>query len=302
MCCHTTESGKTRVSYIIATRNRADFLDRALQNVRAFIAPEDELIVIDGMSTDHTAEVIKKHGDIISVFESSPDCGEAHALNKGILKSRGEVIKFITDDDYFYPQAMNQAVSVMLSHANIDALQCGGVMYRIDPGTNAERFHTYFCKVGPAGQLPVAGVGLFLRRAAIPRVGLLDAQCRFPDTDYHSRLVSCGVNFKYLNVKLFRHTLRLHSGEYRFPGRNLAESVRAHLLETMELPGGESLVFLMNFGLLLGRHTVGRWFIRLLAFIARPLQTLGLMFFKGRRRISGESNSLVEPVWDGSLS
>ena len=45
-----------RVSYIITTRNRASFLDKALENVREFITPEDELIITDGGSTDDGAD------------------------------------------------------------------------------------------------------------------------------------------------------------------------------------------------------------------------------------------------------
>src|SRR5712692_3457942 len=98
-----------RVSYILTTRNRAPFLDKALANVREYITPEDELIVIDGASTDDTAEVIEKHGDIVSVFQSEPDYGEAHGFNKGILLSRGQIIKILSDDDYLYPDAVRFA-------------------------------------------------------------------------------------------------------------------------------------------------------------------------------------------------
>ena len=48
----TVSKSPPRVTYIIATRNRASHLDRALDNVAEYLAPEDELILIDGQSTD----------------------------------------------------------------------------------------------------------------------------------------------------------------------------------------------------------------------------------------------------------
>src|SRR5439155_11758122 len=82
-----------RVSYVLSTRNRADLLDRALAGARELVGREDELIVVDGGSTDRTAAVVEAHADIVSVFLSEPDTGEAHGLNRGLLRARGRFIK-----------------------------------------------------------------------------------------------------------------------------------------------------------------------------------------------------------------
>jgi len=88
-----TESSKpVRVSYLLATRNRAPFVEKVLANVREFLTPEDELIIIDGASTDHTAQLVDAHRDVVTRFVSEPDCGEAHAFNKGMLLARGRYI------------------------------------------------------------------------------------------------------------------------------------------------------------------------------------------------------------------
>src|SRR5260221_10678427 len=92
-----------RVSYLITTRNRALFLERTLANIREFLTSADELIIVDGASTDHTSEVVDRNRDIITHFISEPDFGEAHGFNKAVLLSRGWWVKFISDDDYIYP-------------------------------------------------------------------------------------------------------------------------------------------------------------------------------------------------------
>jgi len=93
-----------RISYIFSTKNRAAFLEKALDNCRKFLEPEDELIVIDGASQDNTREVVKKNADIIDVFVSEPDLSGAHASNKAFLLARGRYIKPLPDDDdYIHP-------------------------------------------------------------------------------------------------------------------------------------------------------------------------------------------------------
>jgi glycosyltransferase involved in cell wall biosynthesis len=273
-----------------------------LQNVREFVTPQDEVIVIDGASTDETSQVIKKHADIIDVFESEPDAGEAHGLNKGILKSRGQIIKFLSDDDYFYPQAMRQAVSVLESHPDIEALQCGGVMYRIDPATGKEKYHFTFWKRPEQASLPPVGLGLFLRRSLIPRVGLLDTDCRFVDLDYHARLLLLRVNFRYLNVKLFRHTLHLHSGRYRFPDRVRVEETRFNLMKSAALPGGKSLLTLVQLAVTLQGHTLGRVIIKALAAVLPLPWRAWAAWNRTWRRIGPLEKPPSDAEWDGTLS
>src|SRR5712671_2972160 len=200
-----------RVSYIITTRNRASFLDKALENVREFITPEDELIVTDGGSTDETPEVIRKHKDIVTLFISEPDYGEAHGYNKGILESRGRYIKVITDDDYFFPEAMKQSIEVMEKHPELDAVLCGGEEQHFDPDTNEFRLTRY-------QQLPqtrsltddvdnvsiyvTCGIGLILTRRVISRLGLFDTSFHAVDREYLAKMVTAKIDFRYLNLKL----------------------------------------------------------------------------------------------------
>lgn len=260
-----------RVSYIISTRNRAEYLDRTLLNVREFITPEDELLIMDGASTDGTAEVVGRHGDIVTCFRSEPDCGEAHGFNKGLLLARGEIIKVLTDDDYIYPEAMRQAIAVMEAHGDVDAMICGGELVEHDAATGEERIVGY-------GWLPPSmrlsgnimgvtyvkcGVGLFLRRRVLGRVGLFDTTFRCVDTEYMGRLVLCGVNFQYLDLKLYRHTTWSHSGYNRqsetvrdwlrvrlragawnelMDRRKFSPSQVGEVLGLKDLPGGDTLM------------------------------------------------------------
>lgn len=210
-----------RTSYVISTRNRAEYLEQTLQNVREFLGPEDELIVVDGGSTDATAAVIDRYRRVVTKFSSEFDCGEAHGLNRGMLMASGRLIKVLTDDDYVYPEAMRRAVAVMDDDGSLDAVLGGGELCRIDPETGQ-------CRVVAYSRLPQGhslrggvrevfhyvgcGLGLLLRRSALARVGLFDTSFRAIDTEYLARLVTSRINCRYLDVKLYRHITRPHSG------------------------------------------------------------------------------------------
>jgi hypothetical protein len=176
----------------------------------------------------------------------------------------------------------------------------------IDPATGEERYFARFWK-GPNDVAPPAvGLGLFVRRSIIPQVGLLDTNCRFIDLDYHARLLLLlREKFRYLNVKLFRHTLRLHSGRYRFPDRVQVEEARFTLLSSSVSPGGESLLFLAYLEVRMWRYVLGRVIIKALVLVLRLPEAASTALVRACRALRG-SKPLEKPPseaeWDGMLS
>ncbi len=211
-----------RMSFILVTYNRASDLEKALNNIREFITSSDELIVIDGGSSDSTLNVLGKNSDIISYFESEKDFGIVHALNKGILRSHGRYLMNLTDDDYFYPDGIHKAINVMEENPEIDALLCGGEWYKETEVSGPKLIGYQYL---PEGKILAADIrnclvkittGFFLlRHEIISRVGLFDTSIQASDTEYSSRLIINKMNFKYLNVKIFRHISSPNSSENR---------------------------------------------------------------------------------------
>jgi len=214
-----------RVSYILTSFNRAGFLKTALQNIREYITGSDELIIVDGGSTDSTGELVRVNNDIVSTFISEPDIGEAHAYNKGLLISKGKYIKFLTDDDYFYPEAMRKSIIALEGHPEFDALQCGGEHFCYDSQSGKLKF-CGFSWLSPEIRLKesvsnlflrsnniVCGAGLWLTKGAVSKIGLFDTSYVCIDASYLAKLVAHpNVNIKFFSIKLYRHNYYLHSG------------------------------------------------------------------------------------------
>ncbi len=78
-------------------------MGQAIESVLGQTYPEIELIVIDGDSQDESLEVIRRYAEKIAYWVSEPDCGQSHAINKGFARATGEIITFLSSDDYYLP-------------------------------------------------------------------------------------------------------------------------------------------------------------------------------------------------------
>jgi glycosyltransferase involved in cell wall biosynthesis len=322
---------KIRVSYILTTKNRARFLDTALAGLTELVEDRDEVIVVDGASTDDTPDVVERHRDLVDLFISEEDTGEAHGFNRGLLVARGEFIKLLTDDDVVFADGMRRVIELLEEHPEVDAVVCGGEQWTLDEGSGELELMGYhhLPEHTSLAEDPLqlfrtvqCGVGLVLRRRILARVGLLDSSYRAVDTELMFRMIDHGVNFKYLNVKLFRHNALPHSGMHiveechRDRLRVLARSGRWDALMNEHSFSPELIAQVLG----LDRQTRGRsmmiatlelerlrrsrfgWLLSPLAGLIRIVGAVGRRItLPFRRRTELESLRTTEPDWDGAF-
>jgi glycosyltransferase involved in cell wall biosynthesis len=91
-----------RISVVIATKDRAAYVERALASLASQVgAPPFEVIVVDNGSSDDTKGVVERaagRGDvaIAYLFEGEPNRGKAR--NRGIRAAQGTIVAFCDDD------------------------------------------------------------------------------------------------------------------------------------------------------------------------------------------------------------
>lgn len=90
-----------KISVITVAYNSANTLGDTLQSVAAQNYPVVEHILIDGASTDGTAEIVDRYGDHLAKYLSETDLGIYDAMNKGLSLATGDVIGFLNSDDMF---------------------------------------------------------------------------------------------------------------------------------------------------------------------------------------------------------
>jgi glycosyltransferase involved in cell wall biosynthesis len=97
-----------KISIVTPSFNQAYFLEETIQSVLEQTYPNLEYIVIDGGSTDGSAEIIKRYEKWLHYWVSEPDRGQSHALNKGFLKSTGELLGWLNSDDLYTEGALQR--------------------------------------------------------------------------------------------------------------------------------------------------------------------------------------------------
>lgn len=100
-----------KVSIVTSSYNQAEFIARTIDSIRTQDYPNVEHIVVDGMSTDGTADVLARYPHLKVIRE--PDRGQADAINKGFRAATGEVFGFVNSDDTLEPGAITAAVKAI---------------------------------------------------------------------------------------------------------------------------------------------------------------------------------------------
>jgi glycosyltransferase len=90
------------VSVITVAYNSARTIRDCILSVQGQSYPNIEHIVIDGGSTDGTADIVRANRERIAYFVSERDGGIYHALNKGVRQATGDLVCILHSDDLFH--------------------------------------------------------------------------------------------------------------------------------------------------------------------------------------------------------
>ena len=109
------------VSIITVTYNSAATIADTILSVLNQRYSNIEHIIIDGVSTDNTLEVIRSSGHNGPLI-SEKDNGMYDAMNKGIQMAKGEIIGILNSDDFFPDSEVVTTIAKAFSNNKIDAV------------------------------------------------------------------------------------------------------------------------------------------------------------------------------------
>lgn len=221
-----------KFTIVTACRNSASYLPDTIRSVVEQSAVKQgivelEYLIIDGASTDETAEVVSSHPHESLRFVSEPDSGLYDAVVKGFRRATGDVVAYLNAGDIFHEHAFRVASEVM-TREGVDWI-CG---YQLKINEHGEviaiarppRYRREFILNGTYLRgFPYAGIqqeGIFFRRKLLEAVDL-EALKRF-------RLAGDYFLWTELARRTELHTVLSFLGAFRVHRGQLSEGLETH--------------------------------------------------------------------------
>ena len=109
-----------KISIVTPTYNSEMYLEKCISSIKNQKYDNYEHIIVDGVSTDGTLDIIKKYeGTYPMRWISEPDEGMYDAINKGFATATGDVYAWLNSDDFYFPWTLN-VVAMVFEKRNVE--------------------------------------------------------------------------------------------------------------------------------------------------------------------------------------
>ena len=105
-----------RISVVMVSFNQAAFLEEGLRSVLDQGYPDLEFLVVDGMSTDGSIDILERYRDRLSFLLIEKDKGQSDGLNKGFARATGDIVTWVNSDDLLEPGALFRVAQAFTAH------------------------------------------------------------------------------------------------------------------------------------------------------------------------------------------
>jgi glycosyltransferase involved in cell wall biosynthesis len=113
-----------KISIVTPSYNQGKYIEETIRSVLLQGYPNLEYVVIDGGSTDETAEILQKYDPWLDYWVSESDQGQSHAINKGFRHCSGTWGNWLNSDDLLCKGGLGRLVEEASSESTIYVGSC----------------------------------------------------------------------------------------------------------------------------------------------------------------------------------
>jgi glycosyltransferase involved in cell wall biosynthesis len=206
------------ISIVTPSRNQVRFIGEALQSVQRQHYANCEHLVIDGMSTDGTVDLLRglaanrEHQNVLWVSER--DSGQSEALNKGFRQANGEIIGWLNSDDRYRVGCFEHIVQAFEDNPGVDVfygdyliVNESGELLQVRREIEFNEFILQYHRI-----LYIPTTATFFRRRVFEENNWLDEKLQYAmDLEFFIRLSARGYRFKHIPQFLADFRLQANS-------------------------------------------------------------------------------------------
>lgn len=169
------------ISVITVCRNAATTIEKTLRSLAAQRYPHVQSVIVDGVSTDGTLDIVARYATAATTVLSEPDAGIYDAMNKGIRLATGDVLYFLNADDSFVDENVLGDIAQVFASDPTRLFVFGNVVYEGAPDGQvfgpAQPFRTF--TVHEFLHKPFCHQAVFAHRRLFDALGGFDTRHRY---------------------------------------------------------------------------------------------------------------------------
>lgn len=197
-----------KLSIITPSYNQEQFLEETILSVLSQDYPNLEYIVVDGGSTDHSADIIRKYESRITYWVSEKDSGQSEAINKGLRVASGEIVSWLCSDDLYMPGTLHKVALIFQKNPDVIMIHGKSALFDEKGKESIKGADTTDLGLRYFSVIPFPQPSSFFRRKLVDEQGLLREDLHFA-MDY-DLLIRAAFDNRILRVDDLFSRYRLH--------------------------------------------------------------------------------------------
>lgn len=215
------------VSVIIVVQNGEKYLATAIDSVLSQTYLPNQIIIVDGNSTDKTADIAQSYNGVFYLKQTGK--GLANARNTGIEKATGNLITFLDHDDHWCENKLTIQVNQFINYPEIQ-YSYGQVQLFLESGCELRQgFTETLLQEAQKGRTPST---LMVRKSLFEQIGKFNEEFTIGcDVEWFTRAKDDQIPYSFIPEILLYKRVHDHnlSGNVETNRKELFKIVRQSL-------------------------------------------------------------------------